>query len=91
MKITITEDSSFQLEEVFNGVILKTLKGETFSICMRDNGFEFTYGDMKYEAKDGKLEKLGCTKHCGMGYCDDNGCIDRKRYLVEDDLNAAPL
>ena len=24
-----------------------------------------------------------CEGKCGMSYCDDNGCIDRKRILVE--------
>lgn len=24
-----------------------------------------------------------CTGNCGMNYCDDNGCIERKRILVE--------
>jgi hypothetical protein len=24
-----------------------------------------------------------CNGNCGMNYCDENGCIDRKRNLVE--------
>jgi hypothetical protein len=24
-----------------------------------------------------------CSGNCGMNYCDDNGCIERKRILVE--------
>jgi nucleoside-triphosphatase THEP1 len=24
-----------------------------------------------------------CDGNCGMNYCDDNGCLDRKRVLVE--------
>jgi hypothetical protein len=24
-----------------------------------------------------------CEGNCGMNYCDDNGCIERKRVLVE--------
>jgi hypothetical protein len=24
-----------------------------------------------------------CKGNCGMNYCDDNGCIERKRILVE--------
>jgi len=24
-----------------------------------------------------------CTGNCGMNYCDNNGCIERKRVLVE--------
>lgn len=26
--------------------------------------------------------KNRCTGDCGMGYCDDNGCIDRTRHYV---------
>lgn len=24
----------------------------------------------------------GCTGNCGMGYCDENGCVERKRAYV---------
>jgi hypothetical protein len=24
-----------------------------------------------------------CEGNCGMNYCDDNGCVERKRILVE--------
>jgi len=24
----------------------------------------------------------GCTGNCGMGYCDENGCVERKRVYV---------
>lgn len=41
MKITTTEDHSIQLEEVYNPIILKTSEGNTLSICMRDDTFEF--------------------------------------------------
>lgn len=27
-----------------------------------------------------------CNGNCGMNYCDENGCIDRKRNLVPSDL-----
>lgn len=28
-------------------------------------------------------EKNKCKGNCGMNYCDENGCIDRKRNLVD--------
>lgn len=31
-----------------------------------------------------------CKGNCGMNYCDDNGCIDRKRSLVGDPILTAP-
>jgi hypothetical protein len=41
-------------------------------------------------------EKEKCTGNCGMNYCDENGCTDRKRILVnpisnnnEDNENAS--
>jgi hypothetical protein len=53
MKVTVTEDFGIQLEEIFNGLILKTDSGETMSICMRDSGFEFNYQGEWYYAKEG--------------------------------------
>lgn len=35
-------------------------------------------------------EDLECKGKCGMSYCDDNGCVDRKRNLVEEDLIEEP-
>lgn len=29
-----------------------------------------------------------CQGKCGMNYCDENGCVDRKRYLVDEDMDA---
>jgi len=36
MKLTTNEQGVIQLEEVFNGIILKTKDGEEMTICMRD-------------------------------------------------------
>lgn len=47
------------LHEVFNGVALATEDGETISIVMRDNGFEFVYGMARWSAKNGVVEKMG--------------------------------
>ena len=35
MKVTVKEDYSIQLEDVFNGITLKTSSGEEMVICMR--------------------------------------------------------
>lgn len=56
MKVTTTEKGVIQLEEVFNGIILKTPAGEEMSICMRDSGFEFNYQGELYFAKQGFVE-----------------------------------
>ena len=55
--MSINEDYTVQLEEVFSGLKLKTKEGEEIFICMRDSGFEFTYQDITYSAKLGVLKK----------------------------------
>lgn len=32
-------------------------------------------------------KKQECNGNCGMNYCDENGCLDRKRHLVENDTD----
>ena len=56
MKVTTNEQGVIQLEEVFNGIMLKTQDGEEMSICMRDSGFEFNYQGEWYFAKEGFVE-----------------------------------
>lgn len=73
-------------ENIFNGVGFKTPSGEEMSICMRDSGYEFVYQNIKYSAQNGTVEKLGCHKFCGMNYCDDNGCSERKRNYVDNNV-----
>jgi len=55
MKITVAKDRTIQLEEVYNGVQLKTRDGETMGICMRDSGFEFNYQGKWYSAQQGVI------------------------------------
>ncbi|MDP1814443.1 MAG: hypothetical protein Q8K92_08340 [Leadbetterella sp.] len=31
----------------------------------------------------------GCTGNCGMNYCDENGCVERKRILVDGEAHVA--
>jgi len=56
MKVTVNQDNTIQLEEVFNSVVLKTKDGEEMAICMRDSGFEFKYQGEWYFAKEGYVE-----------------------------------
>ena len=55
MKITVNDESTIVLKEVYNGIEFESDSGEKLSICMRDSGFEFSYGGNKYEAKEGKV------------------------------------
>ena len=56
MKISINEGGkSLLLEEVFNGVVLKSCSGEELGICMRDTGFEIMYADYFIEAKENQI------------------------------------
>jgi len=56
MKVTVKEDYTIQLEELFNSIVLKTKDGEEMAICMRDSGFEFKYQGEWYFAKEGHVE-----------------------------------
>lgn len=58
MKITTDEKGDILLENVFNPIVLKTSSGEELTICMRDSGFEFSYQDEKYTAKENVVEKV---------------------------------
>jgi hypothetical protein len=52
MKIEINENNLIQLEEVFNGIKLKTNDDEYIDIVMRDSGFELNYMGMKFDLKN---------------------------------------
>ncbi len=58
MKISVEDDYSILLEEVYSGLSLKTRDGETMGICMRDTGFEFTYQGQWYSAQKGVITKV---------------------------------
>jgi hypothetical protein len=59
MKIDVGLLHQIILKEVFYPIELITDKGEVFHICMRDNGFEFSYGGNKYSAQNGSIRKEG--------------------------------
>ena len=58
MKISVDDNNSLLLEEVYNGITLKSSSGEKFSICMRDTGFEFNYNGKWYCAKEGQVKEI---------------------------------
>jgi hypothetical protein len=58
MEIIVGENNTLNITKVFNGVKFITDKKETLFICMRDSGFEFTYNDVKYEAKNNIISKV---------------------------------
>lgn len=43
MKLSVEEDYTIELKEVFNPIKLTTESGEVLYICMRDSGFEIQY------------------------------------------------
>ena len=59
MKIEIGEHSEMVFKEVYNGITLISDGGWVLNICMRDNGFEFSYGGNKYRAQDGSIRRNG--------------------------------
>jgi len=58
-KIETDSKGAIVLKNVYNGVGFITRDGEEFGICMRDTGYEFTYGGIHFEAKDGVLDVMG--------------------------------
>lgn len=58
MKISVDEDQSIILTNVFLGVGFRTEEGEEFNICMRDGAYEFGYGGVWYSAKDGVIKPM---------------------------------
>ena len=57
MEIDVREKYQIVLRKVYNGITLEQ-KEDEFFICMRDNGFEFIYNNIHYEAKDGNVRVL---------------------------------
>jgi hypothetical protein len=46
------------LRKIFTAIRLATESNEQMIMCMRDSGFEFEYGGVWYEAKEGKVSPL---------------------------------
>lgn len=58
MKVTVNEEGDICLEEVFNGIELKSTDGESISICMRDGGFEMRVGGKWYTINNGNIKMM---------------------------------
>lgn len=58
MEIDVSQESELQLKKIYTPITLISEKLDTISICMRDSGFEFKYGEVWYEAKDGIVQFL---------------------------------
>ena len=56
MELSINEDRFLVMKKVFTPIVLITAAGEEMMIYMRDSGFEFTYQNNKYFAKEGHVE-----------------------------------
>lgn len=53
MKVSVAEDYSLVLEEVFNSVVFRTEEGNELVVCMRDGGFEIATRDTTCKSTDG--------------------------------------
>ena len=62
MEIEVEEKGNILLKRVYNSIVLESDSGERFTICMRDSGFEFYYGDEHYTAQSGFISILGGFK-----------------------------
>jgi hypothetical protein len=72
MKIEVGEFSEMTFKEVYNPIRLISDGGWALTICMRDNGFEFSYGGNTYRAQDGSIRR--------------NGVIVLKQFRIEVEL-----
>lgn len=65
MEIDVTETGEIRLRKVYNPVIFDTEEGETFAICMREDGIEVTMVDrsMKHDGSE-VYRKTFYLAHC---------------------------
>nr|BDD48131.1 hypothetical protein 47 [Balneolaceae bacterium] len=59
MNVSTGEHGEIIIKKAYNGISLVSDDGEQLSICMRDSGFEFTYQEERYKAKEGVVLHLG--------------------------------
>jgi hypothetical protein len=62
MRIDIDEQHNLRLKEIYNGVIIETNSGEELFLCMRDSGFEISYGDKRYSLQKGDINEMTFEK-----------------------------
>jgi hypothetical protein len=58
MQLEVNKDHDIVLKKVFSGLVLEAENGQQFAICMRDDGFEFQYNGVWYEAKGGVVKEF---------------------------------
>ena len=63
----------YYIKKLYNGLTLISDAKETLTICMRDSGFEFKYGEKWYEAKLNNLQLLQKTKTKENDFCSKIG------------------
>jgi len=61
MQVRVGEHGELIFGQVYNSIVLEIGTENTFAICMRDDGFEFTYNDVWYEAKNGDVHAMGAV------------------------------
>ena len=72
MKISVDEDRTIVLEEVFNGVKLKTEEGNAIGVCMRDDTLEIN------------VIPKGSTKHNWWRINMQKGIIESDTHPIQD-------
>lgn len=55
MKFETDEQGAVEIREVFEPVCLVSKSGERLTVCMRDKGFEVSYGDILYRMEKGAI------------------------------------
>ncbi len=61
MKVEV-KDNEIRLSELANGIALVSQGKEEIALCARDGGFEFSYGSILYQARNGKITEIGKKK-----------------------------
>lgn len=54
----IDTESNVTITKVYIGLRIVSDVGEVMSVCMRDGGFEFKFGDSWYTARNGEIRKV---------------------------------
>lgn len=83
MKIETTEHGDIVLKEVFGELILETASGEKLIVCMRDSGFEFSYGGKCYSAQEGQVNDRSKSRNSKISIAEAQLEITRLGYEWE--------
>jgi hypothetical protein len=90
--------ASFRLCKLTNEELLKKVDEETDQIFQNqkvpnrhiparpDSDYDLLVGELILrfsELLPRQAGQIECSRNCGMNYCDENGCAERKRVLTE--------